>query len=78
MHQPLEPPDRPLADQVQTLPRNKDCLGCRIVGSSTFAAVGTYALWQSRARAPGTLTQKSIMGGLGIALLAGSVIRWYR
>ena len=92
MHQPL---DRPLVDQVQNLPRNKDCLGCRIVGSSTFAAVGTYALWQSRARAPGTLTQKSSMGGLGIgeestlrqtllynrtiiALLAGSVIRWYQ
>jgi hypothetical protein len=58
--------------------RSKDCLGCRIVGSATFATVGTYALWQSRATAPGSPAQKRIVAVLGAAFLAGSLFRWYQ
>ncbi|KAF8230200.1 hypothetical protein L208DRAFT_1400914 [Tricholoma matsutake] len=54
----------------------KDCPSCRIVGSTTLATVGTYALWQSRAAAPGSPSQRRIIAGLGLALLAGSVVRW--
>lgn len=63
-----------------------------MVGSATFATVGTYALWQSRAAAPGSPLQKRVVAGFGLgmhcssnirfliiclqALLAGSVVRW--
>ncbi|KAF8638079.1 hypothetical protein AX16_010711 [Volvariella volvacea WC 439] len=68
--------NRSLVEQIDALPGSKDCLSCRIIGSGTFAAVGMYALWQSRAAAPGTPAQKRIVAGLGVALCAGSVIRW--
>ncbi|KAF8348169.1 hypothetical protein F5887DRAFT_952424, partial [Amanita rubescens] len=69
--------DRSLVEHIESLPNRNDCLGCRIVGSGTFAAVGTYALWQARAAAPGAPAQKRIVAGIGVALLAGGVIRWY-
>jgi hypothetical protein len=56
--------DRSLVEHVDDLTR--DCLGCRIVGSGTFAAVGSYALWQARAAAPGSPGQKRIIAGLGV------------
>lgn len=58
--------NRSLVEHIESLPNKKDCLGCRIVGSGTFAAVGTYALWQARAAAPGTPAQKRIVAGLGV------------
>ncbi len=58
--------DRSLVEHIESLPNKKDCLGCRIVGSGTFAAVGTYALWQARAAAPGSPAQKRIVAGLGV------------
>jgi hypothetical protein len=63
-HHPYGSADRSLVEHVDDL--SKDCLGCRIVGSGTFAAVGTYALWQTRAAAPGTPSQKRIIAGLGV------------
>lgn len=60
--------NRSLVEHIDAMPApgGKDCLSCRIVGSGTFAGVGTYALWQSRAAAPGSLGQKRIVAGLGI------------
>ncbi|TFK74527.1 hypothetical protein BDN72DRAFT_788678 [Pluteus cervinus] len=68
--------DSTLVEQIGAMPTSKNCLSCRIVGSGTFAGVGAYALWQSRAAAPGTPAQKRIVAGLGVALCVGSVIRW--
>ncbi|KAF5351724.1 hypothetical protein D9756_007464 [Leucocoprinus leucothites] len=65
---------RSLANQIEA--GSKECLSCRIVGTGTFAGVGIYALLQARASAPGTPAQKRIIGGLGVAMLVGSVIRW--
>lgn len=63
-------PDGTLVQQVETAPaRKQDCLSCRIVGTGTFATVGTYALWQSRAAAPGGPGQKKIVAGLGVGML---------
>ncbi|PFH52055.1 hypothetical protein AMATHDRAFT_2538 [Amanita thiersii Skay4041] len=62
---------------ASTSEAKQDCLGCRVVGSATFASVGAYALWQSRAAAPGTLLQKRITTVLGLAFLTGGIIRWY-
>ena len=42
----------------------KDCMSCRIIGTVTLAGTGSYALWQSRAVAPGTPLQKK-----GLALV---------
>ncbi|KAJ3787301.1 hypothetical protein GGU10DRAFT_244439, partial [Lentinula aff. detonsa] len=47
-------------------PKPGDCISCRIVGTGTFATVGGYALWQSRAVAPGTPMQKRVMAGVGV------------
>lgn len=55
----------------------KDCLTCKIIGSTAFAATGLYALHASRASAPGSVIGKRIMGGLGICFLIGSVMRWH-
>lgn len=48
---------------------SEDCPSCRMVGSATFATVGTYALWQSRAAAPGSPSQRRIVAGLGLGML---------
>lgn len=55
----------------------KDCLVCKVIGSTAFAATGLYALHASRASAPGSVIGKRIMGGLGICFLIGSVMRWH-
>ncbi|KAJ4500285.1 hypothetical protein C8R41DRAFT_751910 [Lentinula lateritia] len=46
--------------------KSGDCISCRIVGTGTFATVGGYALWQSRAVSPGTPMQKRVMAGVGV------------
>ncbi|KAJ8076962.1 hypothetical protein PM082_001385 [Marasmius tenuissimus] len=67
------------AGQVTQPPsrRPKDCLSCRIVGTTTLTGVGGYALWQSRAVAPGTPLQKRFMSGVGVVLIMGGVYRWF-
>ncbi|KAJ3772962.1 hypothetical protein FB446DRAFT_734713 [Lentinula raphanica] len=59
-------------------PKPGDCISCRIIGTGTFATVGGYALWQSRAVAPGTPMQKRAMAGVGVAMLIASLFRWYK
>ncbi len=44
----------------------KECLPCRIMGSGVMAGTGGYAIWQSRAAAPGSPGQKKIVAGLGL------------
>ncbi|KAJ3862194.1 MAG: hypothetical protein NXY57DRAFT_494963 [Lentinula lateritia] len=58
--------------------KSGDCISCRIVGTGTFATVGGYALWQSRAVSPGTPMQKRVMAGVGVGMLIASVFRWYK
>ncbi|GLB37307.1 hypothetical protein LshimejAT787_0403580 [Lyophyllum shimeji] len=57
---------------------NKDCLSCRLIGTGALTGVGSYALWQSRVAAPGSPGQKRILAGLGLAFLAGGVMRWFK
>ncbi|ESK91020.1 hypothetical protein Moror_16325 [Moniliophthora roreri MCA 2997] len=66
-----------MASEGQISTRPKDCLSCRIVGTGTLMGVGGYALWQSRATAPGTPLQKRVMGGVGVALVIGGFFRWF-
>ena len=47
-------------------PRPKECPSCRLIGTGALGAVGSYALWQSRATAPGSLGQKRVVAGLGV------------
>ncbi|KAF9070867.1 hypothetical protein BDP27DRAFT_1263271, partial [Rhodocollybia butyracea] len=54
-------------EATSTEPKDpKDCISCRIVGTGTFATLGGYAIWQSRAVSPGTPVQKRIMTGVGV------------
>ncbi|KAF8420788.1 hypothetical protein EV426DRAFT_230168 [Tirmania nivea] len=36
------PPERPDHTLVQQAERNKDCLGCRLIGSAAFIGLGGY------------------------------------
>ena len=47
-------------------PKSKECLSCRIIGTGALGGVGSYALWQSRAAAPGSIGQKRVVAGLGV------------
>ncbi|KAJ7983124.1 hypothetical protein DFH06DRAFT_1172483 [Mycena polygramma] len=53
-----------------------DCLACRITGTATFTGLGAYALWMSRAAAPGSRGSKNFVALFGAAMLVGGVIRW--
>ncbi|KAJ7683558.1 hypothetical protein B0H17DRAFT_1205065 [Mycena rosella] len=53
-----------------------ECFACRVTGTATFTGLGIYALWSSRAAAPGSPMSKKIVAGLGAALLVGGVLRW--
>ncbi|KAF7323660.1 hypothetical protein MKEN_00586700 [Mycena kentingensis (nom. inval.)] len=53
-----------------------ECLACRITGTATFTGIGLYALWQSRAAAPGGRASKRLIAGLGVAMLVGGALRW--
>ena len=44
----------------------KDCLSCRIIGTGTLSGVGSYAIWQARATAPGSSGQKKMLAGVGV------------
>ncbi|KAF7318305.1 DUF4536 domain-containing protein [Mycena chlorophos] len=54
----------------------QECLACRISGTATFTGLGLYALWQSRAAAPGGRASKRIIAVFGVAMLVGGVVRW--
>ncbi|KAJ7594654.1 hypothetical protein C8J56DRAFT_927300, partial [Mycena floridula] len=56
--------------------RPKDCISCRIIGTATFATVGGYALYNSRAAATGGILQKRIMMGFGVGFLSAGLLRW--
>jgi hypothetical protein len=56
----------------------EDCPSCRIVGSATLATVGTYALWQSRASAPGSPGQRRVVAGLGLGMLLSITLIFLR
>ena len=47
-------------------PKPKECPSCRLIGAGALSGVGSYALWQSRATAPGSLGQKRVVAGLGV------------
>jgi len=68
MYEPHEPYER---DRPST---QADCLSCRIIGTATLAIVGLYALRQSRARAPGSVLGKRVVGGLGVCTLPSSIL----
>jgi hypothetical protein len=53
-------------EQVQLKQQDPECITCKIIGSAAFAGVGIYALQMSRARAPGSVVGKTIMGGVGV------------
>ncbi|KAJ6579617.1 hypothetical protein DFH09DRAFT_1310268 [Mycena vulgaris] len=50
-----------------------ECLSCRITGTATFTGLGIYALWMSRATAPGSPGSKKFVAAFGVALLVGGV-----
>ena len=47
-------------------PKPTECFSCRLIGTGALGGVGSYALWQSRAAAPGSLGQKRVVAGLGV------------
>jgi len=47
----------------------KDCLGCKLVGTLTFTAVGLHALNAARPHKPGSPIERRIMGVLGVGKL---------
>jgi hypothetical protein len=51
---------------VTDVAQRQDCLACRIIGSGAIGASGVYALYSSRAAAPGSLIGKRIVGGIGV------------
>jgi hypothetical protein len=59
-------PERNLVDQINALPRTNECLSCRIIGTGALGGTGAYAIWQSRATAPGSVGQKGMLAGLGL------------
>lgn len=62
-------PSQSLTEHIHAMPGSKDCLSCRIVGTGTFAGVGTYALYQARPAALGSPMQKRLVAGLGVCTL---------
>ncbi|KAF8418247.1 hypothetical protein L210DRAFT_3476328 [Boletus edulis BED1] len=54
----------------------KDCISCKVVGTGALALTGLYALRMARSQAPGTVFGKTMMAGIGVGFLAGSVVRW--
>lgn len=51
-----------------------ECLSCRLIGSTALAAVGLYALNQSRRHQPGSLIGKRIVAGVGCCRLSFSTM----
>ncbi len=50
---------------LSTQAEYQDCVACRVIGTGALAGVGIYALNMSRARAPGSVMGKRIMGAVG-------------
>lgn len=77
-HQDITPPQSSKQPGFVDLTKPKECLSCRVIGTGALGGVGSYALWQSRATAPGSLGQKRIVAGLGVGkkimLLPGTVV----
>ena len=63
-HQDITPPQSNTRFVDPTKP--KECLSCRLIGTGALGGVGSYAIWQSRATAPGSLGQKRVVAGLGV------------
>jgi len=73
------PPTKPPMDNtIQQRVTPEECITCRIIGTGALAGVGFYALQMSRPKAPGSITGKRIMGGIGICFLFASALRWNR
>ncbi|KAF8909909.1 hypothetical protein CPB85DRAFT_1306967 [Mucidula mucida] len=60
---------------IQTYQYN-DCLSCRLIGTGALSGLGGYALWQSRAAAPGSLMGKRALVGVGLVLIGAGAMRW--
>lgn len=58
--------ETPLTEPPSTQAEYQDCLPCRVIGTGAMAGVGIYALNMSRARAPGSVMGKRIMGAVGV------------
>ncbi|KAI9570916.1 hypothetical protein HD554DRAFT_1986377, partial [Boletus coccyginus] len=54
----------------------EDCISCRVVGTGALGLTGLYALRMARPRAPGSVFGKTMMAGIGVGFLVGSVVRW--
>ncbi|KAI1790076.1 hypothetical protein LXA43DRAFT_530342 [Ganoderma leucocontextum] len=68
--------ETPRTQPVSAQAEYQDCLACRVIGTGALAGVGIYALTMSRARAPGSVIGKRIMGAVGVGFLIGSYFRW--
>ena len=44
----------------------KDCLGCRIVGTTALVGTGLYGLGMARPGRPGSPLERRIMGVVGV------------
>lgn len=53
-------------EPLSTQAEYQDCLPCRVIGTGAMAGVGIYALNMTRARAPGSIMGKRIMGAVGV------------
>ena len=65
-HQDIAPPKSNNQPGFVSRTKPKECLSCRLIGTGALGGVGSYALWQSRATAPGSLGQKRVVAGLGV------------
>ena len=76
-HQDTTLPQSNKQPGLAEITKPKECLSCRLIGTGALGGVGSYALWQSRATAPGSLGQKRVVAGMGVgqkfALLSGTV-----
>ena len=65
-HQDITPPKSNKRPGSVDRTKPNECLSCRLIGTGALGGVGSYALWQSRASAPGSLGQKRLVAGLGV------------
>ena len=76
-HQDITPPKSNKQPGFVDRTKPNECLSCRLIGTGAMGGVGSYALWQSRAAAPGSLGQKRLIAGLGVGqkftLLLGTI-----
>lgn len=58
--------DETQRDEVLFRPKAPECISCRLIGTGALAGTGAYAIWLSRAAAPGSPGQRRVLAGLGI------------